>query len=286
MTHAQLEDAAAEPHTGTTQIDSMTPWIERAIADSPNHERLRLRLESIRDEEALVRFVHRFVLFNDALAARVPFLAGVIHLTPGLFLDPEAQEEFCRQANGRIAAFVAKAANDEYLFSETQSLVHQYLSQQFFRGVLAHYGVSEQTFDNEHPLPLGLDALLKEARGKFFGRRSPEEIFAALGFHVGLEFFADQEFTLVDGWLRERYPELVRSLEAGGKSRCAYRWLAIHTVVEITHYRAGLEALETALAYFRDPKQTPRMLECIKHGFSQFADLQGRYYEAILSDAA
>ena len=165
-------------------------------------------------------------------------------------------------------------------------MVHQYLSQQFFRGILDHYGVSDRTFNRQHPVPANLAALLEEARGKFFEHRNAEEIFAALGFHVGLEFFADQEFTLVDSWLRESHPDLVRSLEAGGMSRCAYRWLAIHTVVEITHYRAGLEALKSALAYYHRTEEAPRMLECIKLGFSHFADLQSRYYEAILCDAA
>lgn len=287
MTMPNVEfDETVKLCNGTGQAESIADWVERAIAAAPNKEQLRLRLESIRDDEAIVRFVHRFVLFNDALAARVPFLAGLIHLTPGLFLDPEAEEDFCRQANGRIAAFVAKAANDEYLFTETESLVHQYLSQQFFRGVLDHFGVSGRTFDRQHPIPANLAILLGEARGKYFEHAGAENIFAALGFHVGLEFFADQEFTLVDHWLREHHTELVRSLEAGGKSRCAYRWLTIHTVVEITHYHAGLEALKGALAYYRRTEDTPRMLECIKHGFSQFADLQRRYYEAILCDAA
>ena len=285
MPNAELHETV-ELSNGNDDAESIALWVEKAIAAAPNKERLRLRLDSIRDDEEMVRFAHRFVLFNDALAARVPFLAGVIHLTPGLFLDPEAQEDFCRQANGRIAAFVAAAANDEYLITETQNMVHQHLSQQFFRGILDHYGASEPTFNREHPLPANLAALLDEARGKFFEQRSAEEIFAALGFHVGLEFFADQEFTLVDRWLRERHPELVRSLEAGGKSRSAYRWLAIHTVVEISHYRAGLEALKSALAYYHRTEDAPRMLECIKHGFSQFADLQSRYYEAILCDAA
>jgi hypothetical protein len=65
---------------------------------------------------------------NDALAARVPSLAGLIHLTPDLFIDPDVDADFCHQCNGRIAAFVAQAAADEYQMTEQQSLVHQDLS--------------------------------------------------------------------------------------------------------------------------------------------------------------
>jgi hypothetical protein len=265
---------------------AMGAWVEEAIAAAPNKDLLQHRLDSIGSDDALVCFLHRFVLFNDALAARVPFLAGVIHLTPNLFIDRDADEDFCRQSNGRIAAFVAEAANDEYNMKDGENLVHQYLSQLFLRGALAHCGVNGQAFDREHPLPARLAALLEEARGKFLLERGPEQIFSALGFHVGLEFFAHQEFNLVDAWLRGRYPALVASLEHGGGGLSDYRWLKIHTIVEIDHYRAGVEALEAALAYYHRRDEMPRMLACIKDGFAQFVDLQRRYYEAILCDVA
>src|ERR1700694_6271750 len=98
MPNVELHETV-ESRNGNGQAESIATWVERTIAAAPNKERLGLQLDSIRDEEAMVRFVHRFVLFNDALAARVPFLAGVIHLTPGLFLDPEAHDDFSRQAN-------------------------------------------------------------------------------------------------------------------------------------------------------------------------------------------
>jgi hypothetical protein len=258
--------------------DSIRTWVEQAVAAAPNKARLQARLDSIDSDEAALCFLHRFVLFNDALAARVPFLAGLIHLTPDLFVEPDVDEEFCRQCNGRIAAFVAEAASDEYQMTEEQSLVHQYLSQLFFLGVLEHIGLDGKTFDRRFPVPDRLKALLGEARERHFLTRGAEPLFAALGFHVGLEVFAHQEFNLVDTWLRERRPALVAHLRRGN----SYRWLAIHTVVEITHYRAGLGALQLALDTYRNPDDTPRMTACIRDGLSSFIDLQGRFYEAIL----
>jgi hypothetical protein len=275
------ESAAPLKARGASAVGA---WVEESIAAAPNKDLLQRRLDSIGSEDALVCFLHRFVLFNDALAARVPYLAGVIHLTPNLFVDPEPDEDFCRQSNGRIAAFVAAAANDEYQMRDGENLVHQYLSQRFFRGVLSHYRIDGLAFDRERPVPLRLAALLDEARSKFLIERTAEQIFAALGFHVGLEFFAHQEFNLVDAWLRSRYSPLVASLEDGGGAGPNYLWLAIHTVVEIGHYRAGIEALEAALGHFHRREETPRMLACIKEGFARFVDLQKRYYEAILSD--
>jgi hypothetical protein len=260
-------------------------WVEEAIATATNKQPLQRQLDSIESDDQLLRFLHRFVLFNDALAARVSFLAGIIHLTPNVFVDPEADEEFCRQYNGRIAAYVALAASDAYLMSEHRSLVHQHLSQQFFRGALAHYDRAGPTFDRLNPLPYRLAEIVAEARSKFFDRKGPEQIFAALGFHVGLELFANKEFNLVDAYLREHHPALVASLEEDHGNGPAYEWLALHTVVEVGRYRAGREALDAAVRYYHDRDAAPLMATRVKDGFNAFVDIQKRYYEAIFCDA-
>jgi hypothetical protein len=164
------------------------------------------------------------------------------------------------------------------------NLVHQYLSQQFFSGVLRHYAIDGRGFNHSFPLPARLAELLTEARSRFFLERGAEQIFCALGFHVGLEFFAHKEFNLVDAYLRARHPELVTSLERNNGAGAAYRWLAIHTVVEIEHYRAGLQALDAAVTYYCDRDEAPHMRNRIKDGFAAFVDLQKRYYEAIFCD--
>jgi hypothetical protein len=270
--------------TYDSALNSLEGWIDTSIANAPNKQLLERQLQAIGGDAAIMHFLHRFVLFNDALAARVPFLAGMIHLTPGLFIDPDAEQEFCSQANGRIAAYVAEAASDEYRMTPDRNLVHQCLAQKFFRGVLDYYHVDAATFDRLYPFPAALAQILAEARSKFFARREPSEIFAALGFHVGLEFFADQEFNLVDQYLRHHHSALVASLEGSRPDLSSYLWLSTHTVVEIGHYRAGLSALKAALAYCHPREQAPQMLESIKHGFNSFVDLQKRYYEAVRLD--
>jgi hypothetical protein len=278
-------------HFGHTDAQRVTElgeqvgsWVQDTIGSATNKVRLQGQLDSIGSDLILACFLHRFALFNDALAARVPFLAGVIHLTPDLFLDWEADEEFCRQCNGRIAAFVALAASDEYLITDRRSMAHQYLSQRFFRSTLAHLGFDGPAFDRANPVPPLLSEVIIEARTKFFDRKGPEHIFAALGFHIGLEFFANEEFNLVDMFLRNRYPGLVAKLEQDDGEGNSYEWLAIHTVVEVGHYRAGLEALKAAVKHYRSPGDAPAMAEKIKEGLRAFMDLQGRYYEAIFCD--
>jgi hypothetical protein len=283
MTNLSLDPGTrSDPEVDSIPIEK---WVEDAIDAAPNKQRMQRQLDAVTSDTALVRFLHRFVLFNDALAARVPFVAGLIHLTPNVFLDPAEGVEFCRQANGRVAAYVALAASDEYHLDAGQSGVHQHLSQKFLNGALAFYGVDRAAFDRNHPLPRVLDNILDEARTKFLDQRTAPAIFRALGFHVGLEFFADQEFNLVDTWLRARFPTLVANLEREDGNGSGYTWLALHTIVEIGHYRAGIEALKSALQFYRYPKERPAMADLIKEGFNAFVDLQSRYYDAILCDA-
>ena len=120
-----------EPASGA-EIDLRSD-IEAFIRAAPNNAFLARHLEALDGQAALPRFLHRFLVFNDALAARVPYLAGLIHLTPDLFLEPGAPAGFLGQANARIAAYVAEAAADEYRMENDRNMVHQHLSQIFFR---------------------------------------------------------------------------------------------------------------------------------------------------------
>ena len=266
--------------------DQLVEALETAIRSAPNSQLLNRRLSILEDTDHLVCFLHRFLHFNDALAARVPYLAGLIHLNPDLFADPSDVEAFCRQRNASISAHIAAAAADEYRIAPGRNMVHQRLSQVFFRGVLDYYGADGGRFDRKHPLPSSLDDLLREARTKFFDERGAAPAFAAIGFHVGLEFFANEEFNLVDDFLKSRHPDLVATLKRSDDADTApYVWLSLHTVVEIGHYRAGLEAVRDAVRFCSPREAAPAMARQILVGLEAFADLQRRFYRAALPDA-
>lgn len=273
----------AFPESGAVGAAGIRQFIRDAIERAPNHDLLQRGLEGLRTDDELVCFLHRFLHFNDALAARVPFLAGTIHLHPELFMEPVEDEEFCRRRNAQVSAYIAEAANDEYRMSPGASLVHQQLSQRFFRGVLAHYRLRGSDFDRTHPLPPATARLLHEARSCFFEDATLDTVCAAIGFHVGLEFYADQEFNLVDAYLRDHHPDLVASLTAqSGEEPAPYLWLSLHTVVEMGHYRAGLAAVEDAIRFCAPREASPRMEQRIVEGLSAFAELQQRFYRSVL----
>jgi hypothetical protein len=285
MDRSNLDVSYTQHDTADDEGQALVAWIEQTVRAAPNRGLLQNQLNSLTGREPLIRFLHRFLLFNDALAARVPFLAGLIHLSPDLFLDPAAGVRFCRQRNGTVAAYVAQAASDEYRMTQEGSMVHQHLSQEFFRGVMAFFGIDPEGFDYQHPVPRTLQHLLAESRGKFFDEPATDRVFAGLGFHIGLELFANEEFNLVDTYLRANHSDLVGALEQPHHGQPPYLWLAVHTVVEIHHYRAGLQAVRSALRYYSRPAERAAMVAKVQSGFNGFVHLQRRYYEAILVDA-
>lgn len=259
-------------------------WLETAAAAAPNKDVVKRCLAAIKDQDRLINFIHRFLLFNDALAARVPYLAGLLHLRQGLFVAPGTGIAFSRVRNGLVAAYVAAAANDEYEMVDGKNLVHQHLSQVFFEGVLEYYGLSSAQTNIVREITPKLAHILDQARTRFFNQPDVDDVLAALGFHLALEFFAHQEFNEVNDWLKSEHAALVHWLihEASGEN--SYLWMATHTVVEINHYNAGLEAVKEAMRYCTLSDAQIRVARCIKIGFESFLQLQRDYYEAILAD--
>lgn len=285
MPSGQVRSAHVTDSATDDAID-LRPAIEEFIRSAPNNAFLKGHLDARVGPDDLPRFLHRFLMFNDALAARVPYLAGLIHLTPDLFLEPGPQSGFLSQANARIAAHIAEAAADEYRIENGRNYVHQHLSQIFFRGALHHcWSGDPEAFERTHPISHRIAELLSEVRSKFFTTSEPCSIFQALGFHIGLEFFANEEFNIVDRHLCDRYPDMVTSLKESGRGVSTYTWLSLHTVVEIGHYNAGLEAVREALRTWRDPATAAEMAEAIMEGLRAFADLQHRFYSAVFAES-
>jgi hypothetical protein len=83
-----------------------------------------------------------------------------------------------------------------------------------------------------------------------------------MGFHVGSEILADQEFTIIDAVLKAERPEMVRALEAMkvevlGANHNAYYWIRIHTGVEAEHFDAALKGVNNAPALLLGRTPTP-----------------------------
>src|SRR5262245_55471028 len=106
-----------------------------------------------------------------------------------------------------------------------------------------------------------------------------------MGFHVGSEILADQEFVIIDRTLRETRPLLVKGLEETsvdilGNRHNAYYWIRIHTAVEAEHFDAALRGENRALG-FHGGKSRGQAKEWILQGFARFARVQSDFMAAL-----
>ena len=91
---------------------------------------------------------------------------------------------------------------------------------------------------------------------------------------------------MADLYLRGNHADLAASLESNKRTGSAYSWIKIHTIMDVKHYQAALQAANMAVRYYYRQDDAPALMDQVKHGFETFVDPQRRYYAAILDNAA
>jgi hypothetical protein len=203
---------------------------------------------------AVLRFVGRYAAWNGLFGAGVAALAGKIGRSRRLFLERAEPISALADRSVPVASYFFDAARDEFDDRDTAHRdTHRCLAQALLKGIIA-YGRRERT---EWTDPAFVNALLCEpvwlqaltARvGHGYGAMSPDElpaIFRCMGYHLGSEVLADQEFSIIDLALATDCPDLVAYLrhtevEIAGRLHSAYRWFSIHSghggAVEAEHF--------------------------------------------------
>jgi hypothetical protein len=103
-----------------------------------------------------------------------------------------------------------------------------------------------------------------------------------IGYHLGSELLADDEFTKIDLYLRDKHHEFVQRLmrstvELHGDSHRSYAWIGIHSGantgsgVEQDHFDAGLTAANLALQYLNSNESAGEAKNLIIEGYNSFA---------------
>jgi len=249
-------------------------------------------LSRITTDYDLVKFVHRYSVFNGDFAGGVANLAGAYHVRRDLFRDSNIDVPDCADRASEIASHIYFAAEDEYFDRANPHvrITHRQFGQILLAYTLRYYGISSQEFAATHALnPHTQATLAKVVEGYCVNRRNDEvDILRGLGFHLGSELLADEEFNIIDRFLRSRYPELVEYLEESetvfGKN--AYLWVQLHTVVETEHFDFAITAAEKTIEYYSGELSKEEVRQHIIDGFIGFADLQQAFFSNILEDAS
>jgi hypothetical protein len=247
---------------------------------------------------AVLRFVGRYTAWNGLFGAGVAALAGKIGRSRRLFLERAEPIVALADRSVLVASYFFDAARDEFDDRDTAHRdTHRCLAQALLKGIIG-YGRRERTEWNDPAFvnallcePVWLQALTARV-GHGYGAMSPDElpaIFRCMGYHLGSEVLADQEFSIIDLALATDRPDLVAYLrhtevEIAGRLHSAYRWFSIHSghggAVEAEHFAWATRGARLAFDYlepdFHDPLHQQLLL-----GFVDFTRDHREFFENV-----
>ena len=231
----------------------------------------------------------RYVQFNSAFGPGLANLAGEIAARQGLFRDPDEPVRILADRASEVAADFFYAAVDEFDDRATAWRdTHRTLAQATVKGMGRFFGYEPAQLNDVIKINRATeDAMPRVFEGYGIGAKLEEDrLFRGMGFHVGSEILADQEFTIIDRVLKARRPEMVAALEAMkvevlSEKHNAYYWIRIHTGVEAEHFDAALKGVNNALRFYAGDLDSERVKGAILEGFRQFADVQSDFMAGL-----
>jgi hypothetical protein len=237
----------------------------------------------------LLSVLGRYVQFNSAFGPGLANLAGEIAARQGLFRDADEPVRILADRASEVAADFFYAAVDEFDDRATAWRdTHRTLAQATVKGMGRFFGYEPAQLNDVIRINrVTEEALPRVFEGYGLGAKLEEDrLFGGMGFHVGSEILADQEFTIIDAVLKAERPEMVRALEAMkvevlGANHNAYYWIRIHTGVEAEHFDAALKGVNNALRFYSGDADPARVKAWILDGFRRFADVQSDFMAGL-----
>ncbi len=260
--------------------------LEPVLASHQGNAALRAAFEAACAEpKALLNVLARYIQFNSAFGAGLANLAGEIAARQGLFRDRDEVVTILADRASEVAADFFHAAVDEFDDRATPWRdTHRTLAQACLKGMGGYFGFTLPHLNAIlDPGAATANAMATVWDGYGVGEKlSDQRLFAGMGFHVGSEVLADQEFTLIDEVLRAKLPEMVQALKSmrvafGAEKHNAYYWIFIHTSVEADHFDAALAGVNKALRFYTGSDTPEAVKGWILDGFRSFAKVQGDF---------
>jgi hypothetical protein len=253
--------------------------------------------KALADPVTRLRFLGNYTSWNGFFGSGVATLSGKIGRCRGLFLDPAQPIRSLADRSVYVASFFFDAARDEFDDRDTVHRdTHRCLAQSTLKGLI-DFGARQGGPD----APAAINALLDEPQwlqrlntrvATGYGAARPDDletVFACIGYHLGSELWADQEFSIIDATLREEAPDLVDYLKSAhinisGQDHVAYQWIAIHSGhgggAEADHFEWATQGARLAFRFVPTERH-----ETLKHhlheGFLEFAQDHREFFERV-----
>jgi hypothetical protein len=265
-----------------------------ALFDRPtNNANIEKAIElSASDPVKLYYFMQRYAYFNSYAGSLVARLASSIGISYKLFQNKETSIIEQADRGLEIAAKVLAATIDEHADAGAQNVPHRTLAQITLKAVGEYAQLSDAELNKIGETPKWMETIIEDLIAGYQGKiDNPQALATALGFHIGSELLADQEYSLLDkvvrysnrgrgfdAWLRGK------QVEIEGKKISPWYWVVVHgkhnaSGVEAEHFQLALDALNL---FAQDrPESRDLIFNWAADGFLQFADLQQRLFNCI-----
>jgi hypothetical protein len=263
----------------TEQLDAASL---RALVDfDAARQRVRDRLAQLTDGPRLLRFFVHYASWNGHFANGVSALSSLLGQHRKLFREAGFPRAVADRSN-YVASYFFDAARDEYDDSINPARdSHRCMAQAALISMRDFFGLGDAALEEDEPPELTAvnDSVMAGYTGQPAAAKGPAaQAFWAIGYHLGSELLADQEFSLIDEHLRQHQAGLVQHLMrstvklAGATHRC-YAWVGVHSGhgggVEAEHFDYALEGAHSALRFLVGG-DTALALRSLQAGFCAF----------------
>ncbi len=254
--------------------------------------------EAARSRPTLVRFLARFASWNGLFGSGVALLSSEIGRSQQLFRE----EGFPMPLADRsvlVASYFFDAARDEFDDRDTEHRdTHRCLAQATLLGILEASVAQHPEFGDTRHIeeflapPLWLQALRYRVTYGYGAGNADDHagIFRAMGYHLGSELLADQEFSRIDATLRAVDATLVAELEAravdiAGQAHNCYQWIRIHSgaggAAEADHFAWAVQGVNLAFRYVPADLHA-ELVHQVEEGFRAFARDHDEFFTRVL----
>jgi hypothetical protein len=250
------------------------------------------------DWQGWARFIGRYTRWNRCFGSAVAGLASRIGSARETFLESGEPLAAVADRSVLVASFFFDAARDEFDDRDTKARdTHRCLAQAFVKGFCQvaqkHHpqfpsGAALATLLDERPWLRVTQARVFAGYGAGFPVEQPF-LFRAMGYHLGSELLADQEFTLIDQGLHKAFPKAINELaqlrvRIADEEHGAYQWVRIHSgaggAVEADHFAWAITGIDRAFRYTPDALHAD-MRDQVLQGYAEFAHDQRAFFERV-----
>lgn len=252
---------------------------------------------ALTDPVGRVRFLGRYTSWNGFFGSGVATLSGKIGRCRRLFLDPGQPIGALADRSVFVASFFFDAARDEFDDRDTVHRdTHRCLAQSTLKGMIDHARAAghlgaDAEINALLAEPAWLHALnARVAQG--YGNGTADDlaaVFTCIGYHLGSELLADQEFSTIDSTLRSEAPQLVEHLKQtkvniAGQDHVAYQWIGIHSGhgggAEADHFEWATQGARLALRFVPEARHAD-LMKHLQSGFTAFARDHLEFFQRV-----